>query len=61
MLTVIAIDSTAERFDILDAFNRVFWRDMAADVAIDAVNKLGAGMYRIVEHTGADYGVKVAI
>lgn len=61
MLTVIAIDSTAERFDIVDAFNRIFWRDMAPEVAIDAVNKLGAGMYRIVEHTGADYGVKVAL
>jgi len=59
MLTVIAIDSTAERFDILDPFNRVFWRDMDAATAIDAANNLGAGWYRIVEHTGADYGDKV--
>lgn len=60
MLKVTAIESDAERFDILDPFNRVFWRDMDAATAIDAVNNLGAGWYRIVEHTGADYGVKVA-
>lgn len=58
MLKVIAIESNADRFDLLDPFNRVFWRNMTAEDAIEAANRFGS-LYRIVEHTGADYGVKV--
>lgn len=56
-MQVLAINSTADSFDILDEFGKVFWKDMGKDVALEAINKLGT-MFRVVESTGLDYGVK---
>ena len=55
---VLGIDSDATSFDLLDPFNRVFWRDMDKATAIDAAQRLGS-MYSLVEHTGLDYNEKV--
>jgi len=57
-MQVLSLSTEAETFDILDAFNRVFWKDMDRATALAGVNKLGT-MYRVVAATGLDYGVKV--
>jgi len=56
---VLTLDSSVESFDILNEFNRVFWKDMDAATALEAVNKLGT-MYRVVPATGLDHNTKVA-
>lgn len=58
-MRAISINSTAARFDIVDDFNRIFWRDMDADTALAGVQKLGT-MYRVIPATGLDYGQKVS-
>lgn len=55
--TVTALDSSVERFDILDDFGRVFWRDMSAEDALRGAGMLGT-LYRVVPATGLDYGAK---
>jgi hypothetical protein len=56
--TVLDIESDAASFDLLDPFNRVFWKDMPKDRAIDAANQMGS-QYRLIEATGLDYNAKV--
>lgn len=56
---VLSLNSAAESFDILNEFNRVFWKGMDRASALEAINKLGV-MYRVVPSTGLDYGMKVA-
>ena len=56
--TLLDITSEATSFDLLDPFNRVFWKDMDKATAIDAANRMGP-QYRVVDHTGLDYNAKV--
>ena len=58
-MQVLSLTTEVESFDILDAFSKVFWKDMDRATALEAINKLGA-MYRVVAATGLSYGAKVA-
>lgn len=58
-MQVLSLSAEVESFDILDAFNRVFWKDMDRATALEAIGKLGA-MYRVIAATGLGHGVKVA-
>lgn len=57
-MQVLSLPTEIKSFDILDEFNRVFWKDMDGATALEAINKLGT-MYRTVPSTGLDYGTKV--
>lgn len=58
-MQVLSLSTEVESFDILDAFNKVFWKDMDRATAVEAINKLGT-LYRVVAATGLGYGAKVA-
>ena len=58
-MQVLSLTTEVESFDILDAFNKVFWKDMDRATALEAINKLGT-MYRVVAATNLNYGTKVA-
>jgi hypothetical protein len=58
-MQVLSLSTEVASFDILDSFNKVFWKDMDRTTALEAINKLG-GMYRVVAATGLNHGAKVA-
>jgi hypothetical protein len=58
-MQVLSLSAEVASFDILDAFNKVFWKDMDRATALEAIAKLGT-MYRVVAATGLNYGTKVA-
>ena len=58
-MQVLSLSTEVESFDIVDAFNKVFWKDMDRATALESINKLGS-MYRVVAATGLSYGAKVA-
>ncbi|WP_168223493.1 hypothetical protein [Pseudarthrobacter sp. NIBRBAC000502772] len=58
-MQVLSLSTEVESFDILDAFNKVFWKDMDRATALEASSKLGT-MYRVVAATGLGHGAKVA-
>jgi hypothetical protein len=58
-MQILSLSTEVESFDIVDAFNKVFWKDMDRATALEAINKLGT-MYRVVAATGLSYGSKVA-
>lgn len=55
---ILRIDSDADRFDILDPFHRVFWKDMDEQSTLSAMRDLGA-QYFVVPTTGRDHGERV--
>lgn len=58
-MQVLSLSTEVDSFDILDAFNKVFWKDMDRTTALEAINKLGS-LYRVVAATGLDHGAKAA-
>lgn len=58
-MQVLSLSTEVESFDILDAFNRVFWKDMDRAAVLEAINKMGT-MYRVVPATGLNHGAKAA-
>jgi hypothetical protein len=58
-MQVLSLSTEVASFDILDEFNRVFWKDMDRASALESVHKFGT-MYRVVPATGLDHGAKVA-
>lgn len=58
-MQVLSLSPEVESFDILDSFNKVFWKDMDRTTALEAIAKLGT-LYRVVAATGLNYGAKVA-
>jgi len=58
-MQVLSLSTEVQSFDILDAFNKVFWKDMDRTTALEAIANLGT-MYRVVAATGLNYGARVA-
>lgn len=50
------------RWDLITEFNRVFWRDMDFDSAMDALERMQPypHAWRIIPTTGLEHGAKVA-
>lgn len=56
--TAIALDPSVALFDIVDPFNRVFWKDMDNATALAAIQGFSS-QYRVVTATGLDYGARI--